>query len=278
MNSKSPIQFTHSHQAHEDGSFSFACSTDPNLWPWLALSPFDPIVVQTLNYYAAYESAVARGHYKSGQWTALTCTAWRCGQSGVGHAVKGQIHPPESDSQAQYRMSFFDKDERLVYTMDGDGVVFKNRDFEAWRHKQKSAMPAPTPEEDVDYLPVSLLGLNTQIEGFITAPIEDRETWALVGAGNGFYPTHPYHDGSGDHVNASHLADAARQLMRLTWSKPDLVVLGGEMTFERYVELNQPFRLKITADAVEKTASVESSFEVSVEQGGERCSNITLYA
>lgn len=271
MNSTVPTQFTHSHESHADGGFSFGCASDPERWPWLALAPFDPIVVQTINYYAAYESAVARGHYKSGQWTALTSTDWRCGESDVEHAVRGVIHPPSSDSLASYKMSFFDRQDALVYTMSGDGVVFKNRNFEAWRSEQRKAMPEPTAEQEFDFVPAAAMGLKTQVESFLANPVDgvSHETWALVGASNGFMPEHPYHSGSGDHVNASHLADTARQFLRFSRSMPDLVIVGGEMQFDRYVELNQPFHLTLS--------DVSLGTRVLIAQGGNNCATITLH-
>ena len=265
--------FTHSHVLHDDGSLSFACGSDLARWPWLALDPCDPIVVQTLNYYGAYEIAIARGEYRPGQWTALTQTDWRCGDDGAGHAVRGIAAARGEDSGAPYRVSFFDRDDKLVCEVSGKGVVFRNRDFAAWREAQKQDLGAPMALSDFPFVDAELIGRDSQIESYVSAldAGSPASVTALVTSENGFPPAHPYNDGSGDHVNAAHLADAALQFLRLAKGDPGLLVSGGDMRFASYVELGHPFFLKL-AEPDEPGGDAP----ISIQQAGRECATIYL--
>ena len=93
----------------------------------------------------------------------------------------------------------------------------------------------------------------------------------LVTRHNGFPPAHPYHDGSGDHVNASHLADACRQFACLVRREPQLRVNSGMMQFERYVELDHPFVLEMAGDG-----ESHQGMTMSISQAGEPCASVYL--
>jgi hypothetical protein len=265
--------FTYSHEVRADGAVLFACSTDSQRWPWLALDPFDPIVLQALNYFGAYEIAVARGEYKRGQWTALTRTWWTCGEPGVGHAVRGVAHAPDPADEGAYRLSFFDGAGALVCEQGGTGVVFKNRDFEAWRSQQKQALAAHGQPDGFSFAARERVGVETQIEVYVSAladaPVPSVR--ALITRDSGFPPAHPYHDGSGDHVNAGHLADAARQFLRLLLDDPEFACVAGEMEFRAYVELDSPFTLELAGEGPPR-----GGYALTVSQGDRVCARITL--
>lgn len=267
MSGARPSSYTSAHELRDDGSMAFACSTDEKRWAWLRLHPFDPIVAQSLNFYGAYEVAVARGRYERGQWTALTEAEWRCGESGAGHAVRGIAHAPDPEAEAWFRLTFYDGDDALVYEMSGTGVVFRDRDFSAWRQEQKDAVLSTVPEELVPVVAPERVGVATPIESFVS-PLEEREgvlsARALVTRESGFPPVHPYHDGSGDHANAAHLADICRQFLSLAKGDPYPLFGAGTMHFRAYVELDRPMWLTLEGEAVV------------IRQGERECARVLL--
>ena len=265
--------YTHAHELHDDGSVTFACATDAAAWPWLALDPHDPIVVQTLCYYGSYEVAVFRGHYESGQWSALTFTDWHCGAPGVGHAVRGISHAPTGEEGRHFQLSFYDAEDRLVSEMGGTGVVFRNRDFESWRSAQKRDLGPPADLARFPFVDARDVGMRSPVECYVSALDTGQgiAAMALVTRENGFPPQHPYHDGSGDHVNASHLADAARQFLRLLKGGAAAAVTGGEMRFSSYVELGHPFQLELMA-----VDAANASYDIAIRQAGRDCAAIRL--
>jgi len=97
--------YTHDHVVLDDGLVTFKCSSDRELWPWLALPPLDPIVVQTINYWASVETGAARGTFDTSKWSALTQTEWTCGQPDVGHATHGLGDTIGDADSPRYRLS-----------------------------------------------------------------------------------------------------------------------------------------------------------------------------
>jgi len=265
--------FTHSHVVDADGTLAFRCATSIADWPWLALDPFDPIVVQSLNYYGPYETAVFRGVYAAGQWTALTQTEWRCGERGVGHAVRGVADAPRQGDDAGYRIRFYDEHDRLAYLMTGKGVVFRNRNFEQWRAGSKQDLATYSDAGKFVYAPAASVGVATQVESLVSDLNDETglSVTGLVTRDNGFPPAHPYHSGSGDHVNASHLADACRQFACLVRREPQLLVNSGTMQFQRYVELDHPFVLEMAGEG-----ESQQGMTMSISQAGEPCASVYL--
>ena len=238
-------QYTHSHVVTEDGTVTFQCSSDHDQWPWLALPPFDPIVVQTINFWASVETATARGTWDPDKWSALTEMEWTCGEAGAGHAVHGIGETLGKKGSPRFQLRFFDADEALVYVMSGKGVVFETRDFEAWRAKAKEEAATVSAPSDFHYAAAEAVGLVSQNECFLSSLVHGQTATAqaLITSKNGFPPGHPYQSGSGDHVNATHLADAGRQFVNLLRGEKPHTITGGQMTFKHYVELGRPFDL-----------------------------------
>jgi len=87
---------------------------------------------------------------------------------------------------------------------------------------------------------------------------------------NGFVPGHPYHGGSGDHVNSGHLLDAAQQAVRILCGSQMEVCTGGEATFKRYVELGYPFCISVAAPLADNEVSL------TLKQGGKICAEVTM--
>ena len=206
----------------DDGSLEFECSTDQSVWPWLALPPHDPIVVQTINYWAPVETGETRGTFDRNKWTALTQTSWTSGETRcLVHAVRGIAKPVDETQSLAYDIAFYDQEDRLVYEMHGTGVVFQNRDFEGWRAKAKQAIATLPLPPAFEYTPARSVGLVRQWESFLS-PLSSHGTptaQGLITSENGFVPVHRHITGSGDHVNATHLADIGLQFARLVSRK-----------------------------------------------------------
>ncbi len=265
--------FTHSHVVLDDGTVAFKCSSDKNQWPWLALNPFDVIVVQTINYWAAVETGAARGTFDTGKWSALTRTEWTCGKQGAGHATHGLGHAFGVDGDPRYDLVFFDKNGSLVYNIRGKGVVFQNRDFESWREKAKVRATPPFALDEYQYASAKAAGVATQSEVFLS-PLIDSDppsAQALITKENGFPPAHPWLSGSGDHVNSTHLAVVARQFANLLSGERSLDVVGGEMRFKRYVELGRPFHIEQVLEA-----DSQNAVSIVIQQAKRTCATVTL--
>jgi hypothetical protein len=252
------LKETHFCTAHEvlrDGSVALTCSDDIAAWPWLALDPHHPIVVQTVNFWASVEAGLAKSSWDPDQWTALTEMEWQCGQPGCGHAHHGLADYYEDDGKQRFRITLFDQAGRLVYRMSGAGVVFRTRNFEGWRAEAKAAADS----EREPFLFAADEAVHAPVAGgsFLSA---DDPGLALVTPANGLPPGHPYMSGSGDHVNATHLAEAVRQYAALALGKGAALPSGGTMRFRRYVELGVPFELSVGEGEVTE-----------VRQGGKMC-------
>lgn len=265
--------YTFAHCPHDDGSVTFQCSQDAGAWPWLALDPHDPIVVQTINYWTSVECGAARGTYDPSIWSALVWMDWTCGAQGVGHATYGTYETVGDEGDSRFQMTFLDAEDALVYRISGKGVVFHTRDFEGWRAKAKAALAEQLPAGDFTYAPHAETGMPSQWQSFLS-PLTQGDTpsaRALITLENGLPPAHPYLSGSGDHVNSTHLADVARQFSQALYGGKPLSIAGGEMTFARYVELDRPFDI-----ALAEEVQSDGQLAMNVSQAGNLCSAITL--
>lgn len=269
--------YTSEHALQSDGGVTFVCSIDQQEFPWLALHLSDVIPVQMMCFFASYETAQFHRAVEEGQWTALTKMTWRCDakNTDVKHFAMGSASPPSTEGRPDFGLSFSGPDGTPILNIQGTGVTFRNRDFGAWRSKNRdSILELPEPA-GFKFAEPAAAGVTSVAECIVSPLIEGSEFAAcdaLITAINGFPPAHPYHDGSGDHVNATHQADAARQFASLL--RPEFgarACSGGEMEFSNYVELDRPFR--ITENPEKSTPTRVASI---VEQGGKICSQIAL--
>jgi len=265
------------HVVTDDGAVAFRCSGDKEKWPWLALHPANNTLIQLINYYSLTSVSAALGRLDPEKWTALTSFTWRVYKTKA-HATHGQADAKEPDDDGPgYAASFFDSDGELVYRFRGEGVVFRNRDFEAWRAKSKSqALALPEPD-GFAYAPPEAAGVATPAECFVSPLHQDagaKYCDALITKETGFPPAHPYHDGSGDHVNSGHLCDAAQQCAALMRGQAGLegYPSGGEVQFKRYVELERAFRISLVSNV-----KMLESLQLKVEQSEKLCAEITFY-
>jgi len=271
--------FTHAHQLQNDDSIAFQCSSDLRHWPWLALHPFNPILVQTINFWASIETAMTRGTFDPNKWSALTQTEWTCGALGTGTPTHGIAQAGTDADPTMYRLTFFDGQDRLVCRMSGHGVVFQNRDFESWRGAAKHDIASIAMPANFLYASRELLDASSDIECFLS-PLQDDDdqlhATALITKYNGLPPAHPYHSGSGDHVNSTHLADAAHQFINLLHQGAPVHCIGGEMQFHRYVELGSPFQVRMRDKAKSKSKNSPKEISLSVLQADRECTTINM--
>ena len=256
-----------------DGTVAFKCDRNAEKWPWLNLPPAHPIVIQTINFWASVETGITRGTFDPSKWSALTYSKWEAGSGDTGpvtHGFSDLPAHPQRDNKPGFRITFFDDAGNLVCRLIGAGVIFQTRDFESWRNEAKEQAAAKHSIRDFEYAEKEALGVTSDVERFLSplVPGNTPQVCALVSDENGLMPKHPYHSGSGDHVNANHLVDAGFQFAHLLLEKP-LQCVGGEMKFRHYVELGKPFTL---------TATDVRSCEISVQvhQGESHCTDINL--
>jgi len=263
--------YTTGHAVTDDGSVTFACSTNVEAFPWLALPPRHPVVLQTQNFWTSFGAIKAAGELEDGQWSALVWTDWECGGPDADHAVRGTYSRTQLNNRDGFRISLFDQANREIVTMRGYGVVFRNRNFEEWRSQSKQIAEAETSTSPFNYADPEALGLSA-IELPLVGELHSNEGVHLEGLvtfENGLHPNNRVLGGSGDHVNSTHIAEAARQALCLVRRRSDIAITGGEMQLNRYVELGTPFRLE-----VRETNHNATRFELS--QLGKPCTEITL--
>jgi hypothetical protein len=247
--------YTFDHKVVGDCSVAFLCSTDTDAWPWLKLPPQHPIPLQTQNYWTSVGASAALGTLEEGKWSALTWTDWELGDRAAGVAARGTFARTLVDERLAFETCLFDADGQLIVTKRGRGVVFRNRNFEAWRAEAKGEVSHHEPAS-LAYAPRELLGLSKR-ELPLVSPLIGHCATALVTKANGLMPGHPYFSGSGDHVNAPHLAEIARQVVSLLCDGAPFLVTGGEMDMRRYIELDCAFDIAITEhDATSATMQV----------------------
>ncbi len=267
--------YTSDHAVDASRTVHFACSTDRAEWPWLALGPHHPVVVQAQTFWASVGASNALGSMREGQWSALTWADWRCGADDVGEVVRGTYAREGEGKDEVFVVTLYDAQDREVVVMRGRGVVFRNRNFEQWRAEAKreaaqraasEAPPAPS-----RWASREALGLGPGEHPLIAAPDEPRQDsyLALVTFENGLPPANTMLSGSGDHVNTVHMVETARQALCLLSGDPSPRITGGEMQLSRYVELGTPFTLDVTAHEEARTA-------FSLRQLGRECAAITL--
>ena len=266
-------QFTHSQTVSEDGTVAFGCSTDVEKWPWLALPIYDPIFVQSINFYASVEAGLARGTFDPTKWTALTQMEWACERPESGAPVRGVATTNMRDELPYFELSFFDASDALVLNLLGKGVVFRTRDFENWREIAKQKMDSALDVAEFQFAPSREVGVRTQGESYISSLIQDDRVsaQALITETSGFRPAHPYHSGSGDHVNANHLADVGRQFACLVLGDAGVRCCQGEMSFTSYVELGRPFDITLEEDA-----RAQSKLSIAFHQAGRACARMAV--
>lgn len=252
---------------------------EPQRWPWLALSPVHPVVLDKIQYFSALAASFASGGLEPGTRSALTRIRWSVapGPSPVHHAVRGVLVPWSEPPRGGYTLTLVDAERREIATVWGEGQAFVDRDFGAWRARSKDALRArATPPPGVAD-PVAA-GLGPHGHCLVCAPSEragERFVVAWVGIAGGFHPAHPFHTGTGDHVNAAHLLDCALQATHLMDGRgTPLVCSAGEAEFLRFVELDVPFELRL--DPADGAPAARERWRFRIHQADRENARVTL--
>ncbi|MCI5048558.1 MAG: hypothetical protein MRY59_13740 [Aquisalinus sp.] len=279
MNSDPTIHFVHDCLVTDDGAVMFKCDTDSTKWPWLSLHPAHSIAVQSVNYFASVGASFVAGRLDPQKWSALTSLQWQTfvHADEALPATHGVMDPQPDPDKADYAISLFNAQGTPVYRFTGVGVVFQNRDFKSWRAKARAEIMALPEPDTFRYAAPEAVGALHPVESFVTELIEKKDisiVRALVTSATGFMPSHPYHDGSGDHVNAGHLCDAAQQaahMLRHQTGKNAAYPVAGRVNFKRYVELDRPFEIRL-----ENHLTEADRISMSFWQGEYHCADLVL--
>jgi len=249
----------------------FDCSTDASIWPWLALNPVHPIIVQTINFWASIDSGEFLGTFDPDVWTALTQVDWVCGSPTVGLPVRGRYSTVRNEDRARFTLEFYDRADQQTVRLSGQGVTFRTRNFEGWREDTKEKFKKPD-TSGFEYAPAASVGVGAQSESFL-APLSSSDrtrTIGLITKQNGLRPAHPYIGGSGDHVNSTHMGEVGRQFGELLVGEP-LINRSGEMKFMHYVELGRPFEVELLNHEQEA-----KTYSLLVTQADRDCTSIEM--
>lgn len=227
----------------------------PDLWPWLALPPAHPVVVEKYQYFATMTASWAMGTFSPETYTALTMFEWHCGEAALGrnYPSRARCENWTETGAMGFKLSVSDDQGRNMFHSRGQGFAFRDRDFQQWREKSRRSALQARHVLEVDTIDPELAGLGPDGCSFVTAVIDrvgKPAVHARVPSQGGFYPQHPFHTGSGDHVNAAQLLDCALQAVHVfsgeaqPWAQPRLCI-GGQAQFQRYVELDVPFEITL---------------------------------
>lgn len=263
--------YTFDHAVADDLSVSFRCSQDAETWRWLELPAWHPVAMQTINYWVSVECSAARGTFDRDKWSALTWMDWEVADFDAGIPAHGVMENTGIDGVIGFAIRLYDAADRLIYSSRGKGVVFRTRDFEGWRDKSKKNILAKDPHGDFTYAPRDAVGAIKHEFALISPLKADERPYAeaLVTPENSMPPASRYMSGSGDHVNATHLAECGRQFATLLTGNPELRLPSGEIGFTRYVEFGAPFRIELQSRDGD-------GITLSVKQGGKPCTNLLL--
>lgn len=263
---------------------------DPVRWPWLQLPCWHPVVAEKYSYFSSVSAGIATGLISDSSFTALTGMDWEYlgDPNGARYPAKARMESVSDTRQAAFSVAAEGPDGSVLFRMNGKGVVFRNRDFQAWRAMRKSSAPAPDAHSrPFTPAPAALAGCDRQEAVLVARPTTEDAIicQARVATDAGFHPGHPYHTGSRDHANAAHLLDAAYQSAHAILAETGtraangeaLLCIGGRARFSNYVELDRNFELLLTANDEENTGSGTCrTLGFDVAQGGEPCARLSL--
>jgi hypothetical protein len=256
----------------------FAYDLDRERWPWLALAAHHPVLVEKYQYFSAVTSFSVAEPDRT-PFAALTRFRWTCTEHAWrgGHATTGTCEPWMREDGLGFSLVVRDAEGRPVYRASGEGFEFGDRDFPAWRERNRRAVRAAGGAMEAELAPPSAVGVGAQGRSFVTrrhdaggAPM----VTALVPTRDGFHPHHPFHTGSGDHVNAGHLFDCVLQAAHLFHEGGLLECIGGAAHFTRFVELDVPFTITLRRREPAEDAGVR--LEMGIAQAGRENALIVL--
>lgn len=268
-------------------ALSFDLDSNPERWPWQQLPAHHPALAGKLSFFTGFKCGESLFDIPKGVATAVTLVRWEnhsaCLQGS--QAMRGMVNSGQAEQRFHYDTELYDSKGDLQQSILAQGVAFQQRDFSGWRRKMKQAIQLVDAMRPADFgfaEPASA-GVASKAECFVSPLHENKQglaCYALLDSKSGFLPRHPWHGGTGDHVNASHQLDASWQAAHLIgraqgwWSAGSkLICTGGEARFKNYIELGSPFEIRL-----KRWRPLENGQQLSfaLSQGGKPCASMTL--
>lgn len=239
---------------------------DTETWPWLSLPPQHIVLMEKYQYFSSVNAGWASGLFDPTVYSALTGFSWQCPRlyPDCGPGTRAVIVNRETTDGIIMDIDLYDDDKRHLVHMECVGASFGDRDFKAWRATTRQKALELAGSFTVEYASPEQLGLG--INGIpLVSRLRNEDgqpvVTALVTRENGFHPAHPFHTGSGDHVNVGHYLDCVMQMSHLALSPCEpLQCTGGESTFMRFVELDVPFDIHLLAQERRGSSDVKLDF------------------
>ncbi len=249
----------------EEGRVELAYDLDRARWPWLALPARHPVLLEKYQYFSAMTGLDALEAFEPGTFTALTQFSWECPD--LDGPPELATHGVCVRTATGFELGLSLADGRELVRSRGSGFAFTDRDFKTWRARSREkARTAAAKAASVAFAPVSSVSPGLDGRSLVSA-LETvdgrRQSLALVSTDSGFHPAHPFHTGSGDHVNAGHLFDAVLQVAHLVLgATAPLECVAGAAEFFRFVELDVPFTITLADRATTERGERELRLDV----------------
>ncbi len=247
-------------------------------WPWLSLPVNHPVLQDKYLYFSTLSVYIAEGKFDDSVLTALTQVRWEIfrNDSDQLHADQGSFNSIVEEGRSGFELTGYTASGAKVFKQTGRGRDFPVAQFKAMRAASRAEALATLSPATLNFAAPNELGLGSDGISFVTRAQElDGEQWvdAQVTSEAGFHPTHPFHTGTGDHVNAGHLLDCALQAAH-AFLGGKLECIAGEAQFKRYVELDLPFSLRLLAQ--KSTDTDHTTLQLAVSQAKQENAYIEL--
>lgn len=270
-----------------ESTLHFDLDKNPARWAWQKLPAWHPALAGKLSFFTGLKCGEGLFEMPTGMATAMTLVRWMNQGSSLSgrQSFTGQVSSRQAEHRFHYDTELYDVDGKLQQTILAQCVIFQQRNFGGWRRKMKQAIQAidNMRPQDFGFAEPASAGLASKAECFVSPLHEGKNglaCYALLDARSGFRPQHPWHGGTGDHVNASHQLDAAWQMAHLIgraqgWltSNSLMINTGGEAKFLNYIELGTPFELRLKGW---RPLDEGRQLSFALSQTGKACATISL--
>ena len=261
----------------KDGRVEFSFDLSPERWPWLSLPPQHHVLLEKYQYFISITTGWATGLFEPTTYSALTSFKWHCPQlhTDCSHGSKEVCSIRVTDRGALIDIDIYDNGDRHLARMECLGAEFGDRDFKSWRASSRAKVLEQAEEADVRYAASNDTGVGRSGISFVSELNNGKSATARITSQNGFQPQHPFHSGSGDHVNVGHYFDSVMQVAHLVIQPTAaLKCIGGESTFMRFTELDVPFEIDLLEQSSENNSEKLSFL---LRQAGQDTARIAMW-